>query len=689
MTSLLALPPELIESIIISSRSPHTLSSLSQTSRALHTLIYASPDSHLWRELFLTTWDDPRPALAHTALIHPDDAQWDWGKEYRARVNAEMCATAWRRGVCVADDATSGEDNTDALSDPSLLPTLRALLSTLLTLTPFPSSPPIALTVLTPSISPFPTGNLESGQGERRERMTSAPPLPPLLLLLASGFKAVKASKSGERMDRIVYGPHHSTPYPPLHLATPSLPPQLTRTLLPSLSIGVRGLSAHTPSLSGAEFWAEDELGQIFHRILCITGFVPIPQPLPTPSSAPRPRPDPFPSPAQQYADARILARRRVYDMRYLRADRAWGPFQVVDRSASTSARNGRGGRLGRGAGASGSKAPRSASNRPGRGLGTLAWAMGMEVDDDDEGDEDWHDAEDGDKEGSSSSSSSDNTREGEVGNDGGADDDDEESDSEPEVEHPLISLILPTPPTTTTPGRRTRRQPPGDPISPPAIKPHQLRPDYAYLAAVRIVVEANLKELLGGRSHDDEDADVGLPVRRGGGDADVEEGIPPDVGLFWEDEGHAGEGSRSGTSALQLQLHTPTPTPTDTEAQTFELADILARFRSLEVARIGGACGYWGGWVGRSARRGDVRADSSSNSNFVGGGEDVRDKGKGKAKAKADEEDHGEGAGGGVDDWEEGPAGESCEGWDWAGVSGIWRWVHWSFSFLARRCSG
>ena len=48
----------------------------------------------------------------------------------------------------------------------------------------------------------------------------------------------------------------------------------------------------------------------------------------------PRLRP-PFYSADEQYADARLLARRRVYDMRYLSPTRMWGPFQPVQREGS------------------------------------------------------------------------------------------------------------------------------------------------------------------------------------------------------------------------------------------------------------------------------------------------------------------------------------------------------------------
>ena len=45
-------------------------------------------------------------------------------------------------------------------------------------------------------------------------------------------------------------------------------------------------------------------------------------------------RPSSF-SADEQYADARIFARRRVYDMRYLSPTRMWGPSQAVQREGS------------------------------------------------------------------------------------------------------------------------------------------------------------------------------------------------------------------------------------------------------------------------------------------------------------------------------------------------------------------
>lgn len=46
----------------------------------------------------------------------------------------------------------------------------------------------------------------------------------------------------------------------------------------------------------------------------------------------------------------------------------------------------------------------------------------------------------------------------------------------------------------------------------------------------------------------------------------------------------------------------------------------------------------------------------------------------KGKGKEREREPDAEPEAGTGLGDWEIGLEGEACDGWDWAGVAGIWR---------------
>ena len=62
-TSFSSLPTEVIENIILCTAEegfPHAIGALSQTCRAFHTLIYKAGDHHLWRAIFLSTFDDPR-----------------------------------------------------------------------------------------------------------------------------------------------------------------------------------------------------------------------------------------------------------------------------------------------------------------------------------------------------------------------------------------------------------------------------------------------------------------------------------------------------------------------------------------------------------------------------------------------------------------------------------------------------
>ena len=61
--SILTLPPEIIEQVLISTAAagfPHAIAAFAQTSKSNHALVSDTKDQHLWREVFLTTFDDPR-----------------------------------------------------------------------------------------------------------------------------------------------------------------------------------------------------------------------------------------------------------------------------------------------------------------------------------------------------------------------------------------------------------------------------------------------------------------------------------------------------------------------------------------------------------------------------------------------------------------------------------------------------
>ena len=62
---LLAIPVEIIEyilTLLAADGEPYAIAALATTCRLLYKMVYESTDSHLWREIFLTTFDDPRPA---------------------------------------------------------------------------------------------------------------------------------------------------------------------------------------------------------------------------------------------------------------------------------------------------------------------------------------------------------------------------------------------------------------------------------------------------------------------------------------------------------------------------------------------------------------------------------------------------------------------------------------------------
>jgi hypothetical protein len=337
-------------------------------------------------------------------------------------------------------------------------------------------------------------------------------------------------------------------------------------------------------------------LADLFHRTVCITGFVPVSPPLgsftstSTPQSVAvqvdecdsphshrsgeqeeggegedteqdsesdaRPTCEGFPTAAQQHADARMLARRRVYDMRYLRGDRLWGPYQSVTRAA-VAARPSAGGAgrtdmEGQGERVTARRGPVSGRAGDVPHLGTLAWAMGVDVnpdevnsssdnnEDEDDGDGEWREPADAGRPSASSAV---------PGYESPADDDDGVEMEPLEVEqHPLIAHMLGPRDHTTDDSnessrRRTRRSNPRMPaaVSPREIWPEHLRPDYTYLASVRIVVEANLRELFDRGASENNVEDTASEDRPGG------------VGLFWEDEDElmlARDGSHgSGTS--------------------------------------------------------------------------------------------------------------------------------------------
>ncbi|KAH7911253.1 hypothetical protein BJ138DRAFT_1113354 [Hygrophoropsis aurantiaca] len=486
--NLLNVPSELIENILVSLAQfdcPLAIAALSQTNKQFFDLVYRSPDQHLWREIFLATYDDPRPALS----LHSPGANqpnhgdsFRWAHEYQTRSQGERInrkARVMRILESPKDaDATTNLSRSDQEAQRTIPPTplavVEALLSIILTSSPVPGSMVSSLTAGVPSLQDAP---LSPSLGRF---------LGPEIVKNLEGLNVHRLQRSLE------FG----------------FPPELTRILFANISIDVEECPPFTPGPTPSSYWDKYEQAQLFHKLVFLTGFRPIPKPLQDASSS-----DPivtyltgdsdnipsttaiFPSAQAQFIQARILARRRVYDMRYLSPKRMWGPYMPIKRPE---------------------KLERSA--RPTR-------IIDQSRTEDDEADQLWEDVDE---------------------------------DVEEELDDDFLSIILLIrgPDATVMP------------LNPP-VQPYELTPDYTWLAAARIVVEARLKD-----------------------------GI---TGLSWD--------------------------------QLIPSQSIVKTLRSMHALRVGSAPGYLN--ILQERREKGKLAD---------------DTGKGKSK-EAD-----------------------VEGWDWAGVTGIWR---------------
>ncbi|OSX63132.1 hypothetical protein POSPLADRAFT_1056493 [Postia placenta MAD-698-R-SB12] len=118
------LPAELLEHVLLlaAPASPAAPAALARTCRAFAALVYAAPDQHLWRALFLRAWDDPR-ALSGEAGVSSREgagAGIDWGREYRRRVAAQRWFASARAdgagaGTMGAHDVARTADALEAL----------------------------------------------------------------------------------------------------------------------------------------------------------------------------------------------------------------------------------------------------------------------------------------------------------------------------------------------------------------------------------------------------------------------------------------------------------------------------------------------------------------------------------------------------------------------------------------------
>ncbi|EEB91386.1 hypothetical protein MPER_10259, partial [Moniliophthora perniciosa FA553] len=402
--SIFSLPTELVERIIVVCallESPSSIASLSRTCRYFRDLVYDPSDNHLWREIYLSTFDDPRPVLKALKSPVPEDElpddKFDWSAQYQDRIRAAKLF----RG-----------DGSASLEPAYLEKTFNALLSNIIT---SPLHPPT------------------DGQFDAGSNSTSCQDacIPPTLNLETESSNASWIS----------------------YLLADGYPDALMHRLI--------GRPLEEPDrneriIKHAQ-WENTKTGRAFYHLLLQTGFHARPSDdsedeedsdqsenehhYNIRSTSKRKHPDgdeedfpPSPSAAKQRSLARVLARHRVYNLRYLSADRCWGP---------------------------------NLSDAFFTGHGLILHPetrMRMKPDGDyDPGDDDDDDTE-----------SNSHLIEGVV----------IETVSEDEDESGASSLEAQVPPELDVP------------IYP--AQPHLLRPDYAFLSAARMVVEENLRERYG-----------------------------------------------------------------------------------------------------------------------------------------------------------------------------------------------
>ena len=582
--NLFSLPPELVEQTLVLSAScgfPSAIASLSQTCKYLHNLVWQANDHHLWREIFLTTFDDPRPVMTHLRLANSSELEhqngtvtFNWAEEFVQRMSAAKYILRWTDFDSKSKSTSKSEPHTSPFSrhiatesevstthctrfhshlttqtPTPLLRSLRSLLSVLSTSIPFPR-----IIDFTHSITPtFPAIVL----------LRSSPPFP-------SSFQSRNTAWIEATLSR-------------------GYPPALTRRLFAPLTGRHSEVVDENvlPVPEEDEFervkyaeWEDTEEGRLFYKLVFLKSFIPIPDdeqedrvvstPLHrndhetasdipgsnTPSTPPSNVTIPstsihvelphtsLKSPDQQVTAARALARSRVYNSHYLTRERCWGPFLLLTEGTKNE-------------GIGPQIRLRRSSGTPVEGA--LVGHSNSERLDGDSCQA--PDVIGGESESSITVYLRDQTVEivEDEYNKGDHDEYDDEDDDPDILDLPLID---------------TR----GTDFSDYQINekfvfpPHRLVPDYAFLASARLLIESNLREML--REHPSHDNTGGIGM---------------------------------------------------------SLTKVVEAFGCLELVRMGGAPEFWTrGWSGGKMEGGN---QDGLEDGVEGGGESIGDKGKGKAR--------------------------------------------------------
>ena len=642
---LTAVPQELVEQIVVHAAAdgwPQAVAALAQTCRHFYQLLgVRSNNRHLWHALFLTIFEDP----------YMPEGSHDWKHQFINRMRAARHFRTW-------SNLNADPDKYRREQQESLLQALRTLVAAVTTENSVMSSNPSAIRV----------GDLL----DLNDAMLFGAPLsdtrlayPLVIILHALGIHRKTWGTSPGSTSQETWGPRL------LESVRSSTSAWAERVLRQGYPVGLvdrlrlfdpwiyrrprrrrvlksKQQSAPLPIADDPD-WELTEPGRLFYKLVYMKG------PLLDSNQIDVKR---------CKTQMRVVARRRVYDMRYLTRQRLYGPFLPVNRPLSYGI------------------LPLTSipENEKTKGKG---------------------------KEFLPSSSSS------------------SEEDEADQIHLDMLTLLsadihphlllhhhllhhdpdlvsdLAPDEGAPSPMQAQHNRPR---FNPEEISPHKIFPDYAFLSAAKFLVEMNMKGAWGslvnianigadGEEDDDDDEDSDAEYNDEGGDdntdndgedeesenEDEEEAdLYVSVGLNdnetgstftssshvhihihetsqeEEEEGGEGEGEEEEGEDQDPTLYlTPDQLTSSLRSTRRWVEGLVDSFSWLDFVRMGGATGYWKDsikerWEALRARRGEHAANT----------QDGMEKGKGKSGATgADEE--------GV-----------IDGWDWAGVEGEWRRV-------------
>ncbi|KAG5650864.1 hypothetical protein H0H81_010724 [Sphagnurus paluster] len=298
---IFAIPPELLEESLVITAAlgfPSAIAAFGRTCWQFHRLVYCSADHHLWREIFLTTFDDPRTILrclrdatstGHTSTgnrSHDMDISIDWGLEFMERMEA---AKLFRKHT----QPTTGTGVFSSIKE-GIVPDFTKALKTILR--------------ILETASPFPPHHTSSD---------SLPNFPPIMTVHpGEPFPAEFISRNTTWLEDLL-----KCGYPPI----------LVRKYLLASHGQATPLKAFEDTV-----WGHPEEGTLFHRLVMQAGFRPTPSSDVSgeSSSTPIVTRKTIQGEADQETAAHEVARSRVYNLRYLRPERSWGPYLSVNGSA-------------------------------------------------------------------------------------------------------------------------------------------------------------------------------------------------------------------------------------------------------------------------------------------------------------------------------------------------------------------